>query len=40
MVVSISGAQIMGGTHATPDEIAWVNMAYLMVKLTTFPLAA
>jgi DHA2 family multidrug resistance protein len=30
----------MGGLHATPDEVAWVNMAYLAAKLTTFPLAA
>lgn len=39
-VLSISGAQIMGGVRATPDEIAWVNMAYVIAKLTGFPLAA
>jgi DHA2 family multidrug resistance protein len=30
----------MGGTHATPDEIAWLNMAYVAAKLTALPVAA
>ncbi|HET8728431.1 MAG TPA: MFS transporter, partial [Alphaproteobacteria bacterium] len=39
-VLVIAGGHLMGATHATPDEIAWVNMAYLAAKLTAFPLAA
>ena len=36
-VLSIARAQMMGSSHATPDEIAWINMAYLIAKLTMFP---
>jgi DHA2 family multidrug resistance protein len=38
-VLSIARAQMMGSSHATPDEVAWVNMAYFIAKLTTFPVA-
>lgn len=38
-ILSISREQMIGGTHATPDEFAWVNLAYLMAKLVMFPLA-
>src|SRR3546814_8783146 len=38
-VLSIARAQMMGSSHATPDEIAWVNMAYFIAKLTMFPVA-
>ncbi len=38
--LSIARADIMGSTHATPDEIAWLDMAYLMAKLTAFPFGA
>src|SRR3546814_16999909 len=30
---------MMGSSHAAPDEIAWINIAYLIAKLTTFPVA-
>lgn len=39
-VLVIARGHIMGATRATPDEVAWVNMAYLAAKLTTFPIAA
>lgn len=39
-ILVIARTDIMGSTHATQDEIAWVNMAYLSAKLTAFPLAA
>lgn len=39
-VLVVARGHIMGGTHATPDEVAWVNMAYLAAKLTALPLAA
>jgi DHA2 family multidrug resistance protein len=38
-VLSIARAQMMGSSHATPDEIAWINMAYLIAKLTMFPVS-
>src|SRR3546814_15242702 len=38
-VLSIARAQMMGSSHATPDEIAWVNMASFIAKLTMFPVA-
>ncbi len=38
-VLSIARAQMMGSSHATPDEIAWINIAYLVAKLTMFPVA-
>ena len=38
-VLSIARAQMMGSSHATPDEIAWINIAYLAAKLTMFPVA-
>src|SRR3546814_7400383 len=30
---------MMGSSHAAPDEIAWINIAYFIAKLTTFPVA-
>src|SRR3546814_9259915 len=36
-VLSIARAQMMGSSHAAPDEIAWINIAYFIAKLTTFP---
>ncbi|WP_246668344.1 MULTISPECIES: DHA2 family efflux MFS transporter permease subunit [Bradyrhizobium] len=39
-VLVIARAHLMDSTHTTPDEIAWVNMAYLAAKLTCFPVAA
>lgn len=39
-VLVVTRGHIMGATHATPDEVAWVNMAYLAAKLTSLPLAA
>ncbi|WP_375049464.1 DHA2 family efflux MFS transporter permease subunit [Bradyrhizobium sp. 8-10B] len=39
-VLVIARGHIMGTAHATPDEVAWVNMAYLASKLTGFPVAA
>lgn len=38
-ILSIARPQMMGSTHATPDEIAWINMAYFIAKLSTFPVA-
>src|SRR3546814_12677604 len=38
-VLSIARAQMMGSSHATPAEIAWVNMAYFIAKLPLFPVA-
>jgi len=38
-VLSIARAQMMGSSHATPDEIAWINIAYFTAKLTMFPVA-
>lgn len=38
-VLSIARAQMMGSSHATPDEIAWINIAYFIAKLTMFPVA-
>jgi MFS transporter, DHA2 family, multidrug resistance protein len=38
-VLSIARAQMMGSSHATPDEIAWLNIAYFIAKLTMFPVA-
>src|SRR3546814_2555069 len=36
-VLSIARAQMMGSSHAAPDEIACINIAYFIAKLTTFP---
>jgi DHA2 family multidrug resistance protein len=38
-VLSIARAQMMGSSHSTPDEIAWINMAYLIAKLTMLPVS-
>ncbi|MEO3433617.1 DHA2 family efflux MFS transporter permease subunit [Inquilinus sp. CAU 1745] len=38
--LAIARADIMGSIHTTPDEAAWLNMAYLMAKLTAFPIGA
>jgi DHA2 family multidrug resistance protein len=38
-VLSIARAQMMGSSHATPDEIARINIAYFIAKLTMFPVA-
>lgn len=38
-VLSIARAHIMGSSHATPDEIAWLNISYYIAKLTMFPVA-
>jgi DHA2 family multidrug resistance protein len=37
--LSIARAQMMGSSHATPDEFAWINIAYVVAKLTMFPIA-
>jgi MFS transporter, DHA2 family, multidrug resistance protein len=39
-VLVVTRGHVMGGIHATQDEVAWVNIAYLVAKLTAFPLAA
>jgi len=39
-VLAIARAQMMGASHATPDEIAWINIAYFIAKLTMFPVGA
>lgn len=39
-VLSIARAQVMGSSHATPDEAAWLNIAYFAAKLTMFPTVA
>lgn len=39
-VLTVTRGHVMGGIHATQDEVAWVNIAYLVAKLTAFPLAA
>lgn len=39
-VLVLARGHMMGSTHATPDEIAWVNIAYLAAKLTAFPVGA
>ncbi|WP_248449192.1 DHA2 family efflux MFS transporter permease subunit [Sinorhizobium meliloti] len=39
-VLVVTRDHLMGGTHATPDEIAWLNMAYVAAKLTALPVAA
>lgn len=38
-ILSIARAQMMGSGHATPDEIAWINITYFIAKLTMFPVA-
>lgn len=38
-VLSIAQAQMMGASRATPDEFAWMNIAYFAAKLAMFPLA-
>ncbi|MDQ8730628.1 DHA2 family efflux MFS transporter permease subunit [Bradyrhizobium sp. LHD-71] len=38
-ILVVARGHVMGGTHATPDEVAWLNMAYLAAKLTAFPAA-
>ena len=39
-ILVVAREHLMGSTHSTPDEIAWVNMAYLSAKLTAFPVSA
>ncbi|MGO1079629.1 DHA2 family efflux MFS transporter permease subunit [Inquilinus sp. CA228] len=39
-VLVVTRGHVMGGIHATQDEVAWVNIAYLAAKLTALPLAA
>ncbi|MDW9438585.1 DHA2 family efflux MFS transporter permease subunit [Sinorhizobium meliloti] len=39
-VLVVTRGHLMGGTHATQDEIAWVNMAYVAAKLAALPVAA
>lgn len=39
-VLVVTRGHLMGGTHATPDEIAWINMTYLAAKLTALPASA
>ncbi|WP_210338345.1 MULTISPECIES: DHA2 family efflux MFS transporter permease subunit [unclassified Ensifer] len=39
-ILVVAREHLMGSTHSTPDEIAWVNMSYLAAKLTAFPVAA
>ena len=38
--LSIGRIDMLGDTHATPDEFAWLDIAYLAAKLTAFALAA
>lgn len=38
-VVSLGRADIAGTTHATPDEMAWLDMGYTALKLVGFMLA-
>lgn len=37
---TIARPQIMGATGSTPDEVAWINLAYLMAKVACLPAAA
>lgn len=39
-VLGIARLHIMGSAHATPDEAAWIGIAYLIAKITCLPLAA
>src|SRR5699024_6613227 len=39
-VLMVAHGHLMGSIHTTPDEIAWINIAYLPAKLTAFPVAA
>lgn len=36
----IGRIDMLGDTHATPDEFAWLDIAYVAAKLTAFALAA
>ena len=38
--LTVSRGDMMGGIRAVPDEMAWVSLAYLAAKLTSFPLGA
>ena len=38
--LSIGQIDMLGDTHATPDEFAWLGIAYLTAKLTAFVFAA
>ena len=37
--LSLGRADIIGDIHATPDEFAWIDIAYIAMKLTGFVLA-
>nr|WP_208411855.1 DHA2 family efflux MFS transporter permease subunit [Sphingomonas naasensis] len=37
--LSLGRADIIGDTYATPDEFAWLDIGYIMLKLTGFALA-
>lgn len=39
-IFTIARPHIMGDAGATPDEVSWVNLAYLMAKLACLPAAA
>ncbi|UWQ36902.1 DHA2 family efflux MFS transporter permease subunit [Leisingera aquaemixtae] len=39
-IFTIARPQIMGDFNATPDEVSWVNLSYLMAKLACLPAAA
>lgn len=39
-LMTVGRGHIMGTTLATPDGVAWVNMAFLMAKLVGFPVGA
>ena len=38
--LTLGRADIIGDTYATPDEFAWLDIAYVTLKLTGFALAA
>ncbi len=39
-IFTIARLHIMGDVSATPDEVAWFNLAYLMAKVACLPAAA
>ena len=39
-IFTIARPQIMGAASATPDEVSWINLGYLIAKLTCLPAAA
>jgi len=39
-IFTIARPQIIGDLHATPDEAAWVNLGYLIAKLSVLPAAS